>query len=148
MFRSPPPAPAPAVPAAAAQALPGAETLACTLKSAPTPVALGAGTVYGFENRSISLARIQLTEQTVGGKIDPDYVDNLRVDVHLDSGRDIVFLVPKALAVRVGDRVTVQGGYRNAALPCNYIPNLITADLGPAPPRSVAAPTQTSGGQQ
>jgi hypothetical protein len=43
------------------------------------------------------------------------------------------------MTVHLGDRVTVQGGYRNINLPCNYIPNLITADLGPLPDKAAAA---------
>jgi hypothetical protein len=118
-----------------------ADSQACTLRARPVAVNAGAGTVTGFESRAVSLARIPLTEQQIGGKIDPDYVDNLRVDVHLDSGANQSFVVPREMAVRVGDRVTAQGVHRNAALACNYFPPLITADLGPAAkPASSPAP--------
>ena len=79
------------------------------------------------------MARIQVTEAHNGGQIDPDYFDNQRVTVRLADGEYRVFLVPKTMQVQAGDRVTVQGGYRNINLRCSYIPNLITADLGPVP---------------
>jgi hypothetical protein len=68
------------------------------------------------------------------GLMDPAYVDRTAVVVHLDSGRDQVGRAPPGLEVHVGDRVTLQGVYRNAALPCHYIPNLVTADLGQTKP--------------
>jgi hypothetical protein len=34
----------------------------------------------------------------------------------------------------------VQTGYRNLNLPCNYIPNLITADIGPVQQAQSAPP--------
>jgi hypothetical protein len=127
------------------QALPSPDTQACTLRAPPAPRARGAGTVRAVESRAVSQARIPLTQQQLGGKIDPDYVDNQRVLVRMDNGRAISLLAPKALAVRIGDRVTAQGLYRNAALACNYIPNIITADLGPAP-RPGAAPAGSDQG--
>jgi hypothetical protein len=66
--------------------------------------------------------------------MDPTYVGRTAVVVHLDSGRDQVGRMPPGLDVHVGDRVSLQGVYRNAALPCHYIPNLVTADLGPPKP--------------
>jgi hypothetical protein len=92
----------------------------------------GAGTIMMFENHNTSLARIPLSQAELGGQIDPDYVDNLRVGVHLDSGQNQIFVVPRDMVVRVGDRVTLQGPHRNTALACNFFPPLVTSDLGPA----------------
>ena len=116
-------APAPA--AAGAQA--------CALQSSPAPAALGAGAVESFIDRATAQALIERTQSQAGGKIDPDYVDNLRVAVRMDDGGRATVLVPKTMVVRIGDRVAVQSAYRSAQLPCNYIPNLVTADLGPTP---------------
>jgi hypothetical protein len=132
-----PPSP-PAPPPAAANALPAAATTACTLRISPSPSAMGAGTVTGFQTQALATAYIGLNEQQIGGKIDPDYVNNLRAEVRMDNGATANVVVPRAMAVRVGDRVTAQRGYRNALLPCNFIPPLVTADLGPG-----AAPSDT-----
>jgi hypothetical protein len=135
----PVPAPIPAEPAQTAiaapapQVLPAQDTVACALISPAVPQLVATGTVLAFESRAISLARIPVAQQQFGGKIDPDYVDNQRVLVRLDTGKMIVYLQPRTLALRIGDRVSVQSDHRNPALPCNYIPNLITADLGPGP---------------
>jgi hypothetical protein len=125
---------------APATASPAAPTNVCLIVMQPAPAHSGSGMVMGFEDRATSLARIQKTEANAGGKIDPDYVDNQRVTVRMGNGRYQVFLVPKSMQVHTGDRVTVQDGYRNLNLPCNYVPNLITADLGPAPGNAAAQP--------
>lgn len=117
------------------------------------PQHFGLGVVVGFENHDISLARIQLTQNQMGGKIDPSYIDLQRVNLRMPNGRIITFIQPKNLPVHVGDRVTVQDAYRNVNLPCTYIPQQITSDLGPAENPSVpgagapAAPP-TDGGDQ
>jgi hypothetical protein len=76
------------------------------------------------------LALIQTTQRKIGGLIDPDYADNQRVNVGLDGGVVRLVLVPKTMQVHIADTINWQEGYRNAKLPCNYIPALITADLG------------------
>jgi hypothetical protein len=106
----------------------------CRMTMPDAPLNHSRGVVIGFEDHATSLARIPRSEASAGGRIDPAYIDNLRVRVRFDSGQVVVLILPKTLTVRAGDRVTAQSGYRNAALPCNYIPNLITADLGPVPP--------------
>ncbi len=63
--------------------------------------------------------------------------------MHRNNGRNQVFIVPKGMVVNVGDRVTLQNGYRNMALPCNYIPIQIASDIGPPP----AAASQTAAPQ-
>lgn len=136
-----------AAPARVPTPAPATQSNVCLLVGSPSPTGFAQGTVMSFEDRATSLARIQRTEAQSGGKIDPDYIDNQRVAVRMMGGRYQVFLVPKTMTVHLGDRVTVQGGYRNINLPCNYIPNLITADLGPMPDKaaSAAAPTPNAG---
>ncbi|HEX4712432.1 hypothetical protein [Phenylobacterium sp.] len=131
------------------QALPGQPTVqpigaqqpgVCLLQGSPAPHDLGMGTVTAFEDRSASMARIQLTQANTKGMIDPAYIDNLRVVVRMADGPARVILVPKSMTVQLGDRVMVQTGYRNLNLPCNYIPNLITADIGPVQQAQSAPP--------
>ena len=93
---------------------------------------MGVGRVVAFEDHATSLARIQLTQRQNGGLIDPDYIENLRVHVLLGNGDMRVLIVPRTMQVHAGDMITCQGGYRNLNLPCNYVPNLVTSDLGPA----------------
>lgn len=100
----------------------------------PAPAYFSQGVVTGFESRAASQARIKVTEAHAGGQIDPAYINNQRVIVHLPNGKGQVLLLPAGMSVSIGDRVALQGGYRNMNLPCNYVPNLITADLGPATP--------------
>lgn len=135
-----PPAPAPAEQAPSApQAQAAPQSSACLLVMPPAPAGFGMGTVVGFEDRATSLARIKLTEANTGGPIDPAYIDNQRVTVRLMNGNYRVLLVPTTMQVQVGDRIRFQGGFRNMSLPCNYVPNLITADLGPASPPAMGA---------
>ena len=84
-------------------------------------------------DQATALNMLQQTEAQNHSKIDPDYADNLRVQVRLANGKPLVALVPKAMTVHVGDHVTFQGGYRNTNLPCSYVPSLITADLANTP---------------
>jgi hypothetical protein len=119
----------------------------CTLRPmSPTPQLIGLGTVIGFEDHALSLARIQVTEAQAGGKIDPAYIDNQRIIVQRPSGQTSVFILPKGMTVQIGDRVTLQNGYRNMALPCNYIPVEIATDIGPAPAQT-SPPTTTAAPQ-
>ncbi len=106
----------------------------CSLALPSAPTIFNAGVVVGFENPSISYARIKKTEQRWGGQIEPDYIDNPRVAVRLPDGKTEVFLEPKSIPVHIGDRVRVQDAYRNLNLPCTYVPPLISVDVGPAPP--------------
>jgi hypothetical protein len=107
---------------------------ACAMGPAPTaPQLMGFGTIIRFEDHATSLARIPFTEASVHGKIDPDYIDNLRVLVRKSDGTGQYFIVPKNMVVQIGDRVTLQSSYRNMALPCNYIPITLGSDIGPDP---------------
>jgi len=124
------PAPQPQV----ASAAPQTETVCNLRQPATAPQLVGIGTITGVEDRAEALARIQVSEANSGGKIDPAYIDNTRVFVRREDGRTAVFIVPKGMQVAIGDRVTLQNGYRNMALPCNYVPVMIATDIGPAPP--------------
>lgn len=121
----------------------------CLLNGPLAPHPQDVGRVVAFEDRAMALARIQLTQSISHGQIDPAYVDNQRVHIDLGNGHIRVVLVPRGMTVSMGDIVMVQSGYRNMSLPCNYVPNLITSDLGPQgnrpPPSQVPAqsPPQT-----
>jgi hypothetical protein len=108
----------------------GASPSACSLTLPDHAAAQGGGTVTGFEDREKSLARVAEVEKSVGGRIDPAYADSPRVVVKLDGGRSQIFIAPAGMQVQLGDRVTLQGGARNPALPCHYVPPLIVADQG------------------
>jgi hypothetical protein len=86
-------------------------------------------------------ANINNAQALAHGAIDPAYAARTAVNVRLDSGIDQTGRLPPGVTPHVGDRVTMQGWYRNVALPCNYIPNLVTADLGPASPPASAPPS-------
>jgi hypothetical protein len=99
---------------------------ACHISLPTSPAPLGGGTVVGFEDRATSLDRIKRTRVALHGEIDPAYADNQRVVVRLDNySVPRALLVPKNMQVHIGDRIQAQDTYRNAMLPCNYIPNLI-----------------------
>jgi hypothetical protein len=126
----------------APQAAPAAQPGACVLAARTAPAAMGSGTVVSFEDRVTSLARIPRAEADIGGHIDPSFIDNQRVVVRMSDGLAEIFLTPRTMPVNLGDRVTIQGIYRNAQLPCNYVPPLITADMGPAPVSETVTPTK------
>jgi hypothetical protein len=118
---------------AVSRPVPATQT-ACTLRPGPTaPQLMGIGTVVALEDHALALAAIQVTESRMGGKIDPAYIDNPRVIVESSTGQRKAFILPKGLQVNLGDRVTLQNGYRNLALPCNYVPVQIVSDIGPPP---------------
>jgi hypothetical protein len=107
---------------------------ACAMQAPLVAPVLGPGTVVRAMTPEMIKTNIESAEAQVHGLIDPAYADRSAVIVHLDSGRDQAGRLPPGLAVHVGDRVTLQGLYRNTALPCHYVPNAIIADLGPAKP--------------
>jgi hypothetical protein len=84
------------------------------------------GEIVGFLTVPQALATIQRTQRNMGGLIDPEYVSNIRVLVRVDGRRQVVgVLVPGNMTVKLGEHVMYMTAHRNAALPCNYIPNLI-----------------------
>lgn len=136
----------PAAPVTAPNPIPAPATQSnvCPMVMPPSPITFGIGVVMSFDDRAMSMARIQFTQAQTHGQIDPNYIDNQRVIVRLGSGELRVFLVPKTMQVHPGDRVTFQGIYRNMNLPCNYVPNLITADAGPAPQNATSGSATTA----
>lgn len=147
----PPEVPAPAQPGAVASLVPpsapatapvapqtAAEPAApvCSMVPLDTgPRLEGLAIVMGFEDHASSLLRIQRSEALLRAKIDPDFIENQRVFIRgTRTGRNGVFILPKGMEVKIGDRVMLQSNYRNAALPCNWIPGLIAYDIGPPPP--------------
>jgi hypothetical protein len=92
-----------------------------------------------FEDRATSLVRTKHNEAELGGKIDPDYLDNQRVSVKLSNGSYRIFIMPKTLTVRLGDTVVVQSLYKNVNRACEYIPPLVTSDLGPASDNDISS---------
>jgi len=131
-----------AVVAAEPQAAPLPQQTVCLLVAPPAPTRFSRGTVMAFEDRATSLARTKRNEAELGGKIDPDFIDNQRVNVRLSSGSYHIFIVPRTMAVRLGDAVAVQSLYKNVNRACEYIPPLVTSDLGPAPDKD--SPTTAS----
>ncbi len=115
-----------------AAAQPGAT--GCALQAPTSPTMLGPGTVTTLMTPAMIKSNIEGGQAQLHGLMDPAYVDRTAVLVHLDSGRDQVGRAPPGLDVHVGDRVILQGVYRNEALPCHYVPNLVTADQGQPKP--------------
>jgi hypothetical protein len=114
----------------------------CRLSLSGAPGETSQGVVVGVESRATSLARIPHAEAMLGGAIDPAYVNNTRFTVSLGNSTQ-VFIAPASIATHIGDRVLTQGPYRNPNLPCNYVPPLITADLGAASGPAAAESTET-----
>jgi hypothetical protein len=105
---------------------------ACALQQPDKPHAHGHGKVLGFEDRANARAGIAGREAQRGGAIDPGYVNDQRAYVRQDDGLVDVFDIPAGVTLHVGDRVRLQGSYRNAALACSYVPHLIFPDDGPS----------------
>jgi hypothetical protein len=88
----------------------------------------GHGQVVGFLSTDQAARLMQETQRNSRLAINPDYIANTRALVHIDQsleGSRYVYLVPKDMNVRIGDRVDVVGGHLDPSLPCHYIPNLI-----------------------
>jgi hypothetical protein len=130
VFRVPSTRLAAVAPGQAASAQPG--SVACEIQAPPAPTSLGAGTVTVLMNPAQIKANIEGGQAQLHGVMDPDYVNRTAVLVHLDSGLNQVGRLPPGQTAKVGDRVTLQSMYRNFALPCHYIPNVVTASLGPS----------------
>jgi hypothetical protein len=109
------------------------EGATCNMLVPSVPGALGLGTVMVILTPDMSRANIDGAQASAHGSIDPAYTNRVAVGVRLDSGLSQVGRLPPGLVAHVGDRVSMQTWYKNTALPCNYVPNLVTADLGPSP---------------
>jgi hypothetical protein len=91
----------------------------------------GLGTVIRLQDPDAANSAVSQREARRGGAIDPHYLGDARAMVRLDNGTVDTFDVPVGVIVNPGDRVSVQGSYRSADLPCSYIPILIR--VGGAP---------------
>jgi predicted aspartyl protease len=107
---------------------------ACAMQAPVVPATLGPGTVTRSLTSDMIKSNIESAQAQVHGLIDPAYAERSAVLIHLDSGLDQVGRLPPGVAVQIGDRVTLQGLYRNTQLPCHYVPNAVTAVLGPPKP--------------
>ncbi len=64
--------------------------------------------------------------------ISPNYIDNIRIFVHVDGapeGASLAVLLPPGLSVQAGDRVEFLAGHLDPPTPCHYIPNLASRVL-------------------
>lgn len=68
---------------------------------------------------------LQRTQAQFQAKINPAYVSNLRAVISPDGVHRLFVLVPGGMTVKIGDQVEFAGAYRDASLPCHYVPNLI-----------------------
>jgi hypothetical protein len=105
---------------------------ACHLALPTAPGTSYRGTVLSFVDGTASMNQINRIQSKSGGRIDPAYTDRQRVSARGNDGNLNFFSVPPNLEVHVGDQLMLQNWYRNAKLPCNYVPNLVIANLGPA----------------
>lgn len=72
---------------------------------------------------------IQLTQANKDMDISPDYLDNMRISVHVDGtheGASSVVLLPHGLTVQNGNRVEFVPSHLDPSRPCHYIPNLVS----------------------
>lgn len=95
----------------------------------------GAGKVVGFMSSEQALDLTQRTEAERQAKLNPAYINNLRVFVRPDgSPMRFVAIVPATTTVKIGDQVEFGGAYRDPSLPCHYMPPLISKIAGLAAP--------------
>jgi hypothetical protein len=72
---------------------------------------------------------IQVTQARNGMHISPDYLDYIRVSVHVDGTREgasTLVLLPRGLTVQNGRRVEFVPAHLDPSRPCHYIPNLVS----------------------
>jgi hypothetical protein len=83
------------------------------------------GQVVGQLTKDQANRLMQINQANLDMYISPDYVDNIRVFVHIDRTRDgawTVVLLPHGLAVQTGDRVEFTVVHLDPFRPCHYIP--------------------------
>jgi hypothetical protein len=86
------------------------------------------GQVLGQLTKDQADRLIQINQANSDTFISPDYVDNVRVFVHVDGtpeGKWGVVLLPEGLIARTGDRVEFVGVHLDPSQPCHYIPPLV-----------------------
>jgi hypothetical protein len=90
------------------------------------------GQVLGQLTKEQADRLILITQANADMYISPDYVDNIRVYVHVDGTRDgawLVALLPRGLAVQSGDRVEFTPSHLDPFRACHYIPHLVSSVL-------------------
>jgi hypothetical protein len=88
------------------------------------------GRVLGQLTKDQADRVILITQARNDMHMNPDYVDNIRVFVHVDGTRDgawMIVLLPRGLAVQSGDRVEFTRGHLDPSWSCHYIPNLVSS---------------------
>jgi hypothetical protein len=143
--------PLPAAAAAAAPArpiskplhIPPADATTCGLNAPVSPRSLGGATIVGFFDAQQSQEAFHSRAGMRGGEPSPAYLHNLWVRIHPDGARPGLVrgtVLPAGMRVAIGDHVTFDSAYRDPALPCNFVPSLITANAGPAARPAVTGP--------
>lgn len=86
--------------------------------------------ILGFLSADQAAFMIKKTEAATNVLIDPAYAGNLRVrvhPVHAPAGVRFVAIVPKGMAVQVGEQVPVLGWYASPTIACKYVPASVIA---------------------
>ncbi len=102
---------------------------ACSIHMSNVPAPAGEGVVVKLLSRTEAMALLEQTQAQVGAPIDSVYLNNVRAILRQPDGGSATVLVPYGMVLIPGDRVAYQSSYRNAALPCSYVPNLVTGKL-------------------
>lgn len=94
--------------------------------NAPLPVQ---GRIIAFIPPTQAMAMIPQSEKAANSKIDPHYVQNLRVVFRPDGApmyvQPLAAVVPLGMNAYVGEQVLFIGGHASPNLACHYIPNLV-----------------------
>lgn len=93
-----------------------------------TPPPPMSGQIISFLPQAQAMELIPQSEQSANGKIDPDYIQNVRAVIHPDYAPErayVVTLIPAGMNTYVGQRVQFISGHASPELACHYIPNLI-----------------------
>jgi hypothetical protein len=129
-------------PAAARSADAGAaqQTCAAPMADAPTHLIVRVTGVVPGEQAS---AATRTVEAQLGAKISPAYVSLPRVAIegYPDTNIKSMAAVPERMTVKIGDLVEVNTRYRDASLPCHFIPWVINrpVDANQVPAAASAA---------
>ena len=102
---------------------------ACSIQMSTVPAPAGVGVVVKLLSQAEAMTLLERTQAQVGAPIDSVYLNNVRAVLRQPDGGSATVLVPYGMVLIPGDRVAYQSSYRNAALPCSYVPNLITGKV-------------------
>jgi hypothetical protein len=101
--------------------------------------------VTSFVSPEQALAATQAVEAQLGAKISPSYLSlpHVAAEGYPNSSFKTLAAIPQQMTVKIGDVVELNARYRDAGLPCHFIPwtinRLVDAAVAGAP---AAAPTQ------